>query len=111
VSVDELLPRRTSITLHANLTEETRGMIGEEQLRDDEAEALLVNCGRGALVDQAALARALQEGWIAGAASTRSLTSRLTPDDPILRAPNTIITPHNSSHDRRERRAGERRGL
>ena len=97
VDVEQILREADVITLHSNLTEETQGMIGEEQLRMMKPTALLVNSGRGALVDQAALARALQEGWIAGAALDTLVAEPPEPEDPILRAPNVIITPHNSS--------------
>ncbi len=97
VDLEQILREADVITLHSNLTPETQGMIGEEQLRMMKPTALLVNCGRGALVDQAALARALQEGWIAGAALDTLVTEPPDPDDPILLAPNVIITPHNSS--------------
>lgn len=97
VSLDRLLQESDIITLHANVTPESRGMIGEKQLRMMKPTALVVNCGRGALVEQVALARALQEGWIAGAALDALECEPPLPDDPILGAPNVIIAPHNSS--------------
>lgn len=97
VSLDELIAESDIITLHASLTEGSAGIIGEQQLRAMKPSALLINCGRGALVDQEALARALEEGWIAGAALDALVTEPPAADDPILRAPNTLFTPHNSS--------------
>lgn len=97
VSLDEIVAEASIITLHANLTEETRGIIGEEQLRAMRPSAFLINCARGAMVDQAALTRALEEGWIAAAGLDTLADEPPAPDDPILRVPNTIITPHNSS--------------
>ncbi|MGC9318956.1 MAG: phosphoglycerate dehydrogenase [Armatimonadota bacterium] len=97
VALGELLAEADIVTLHANLTDESCGMIGEEQLRAMKPNAFLINCGRGALCDQAALARALREGWIAGAGLDTLEEEPPGPDDPILEAPNTIITPHNSS--------------
>ncbi|MFP4249589.1 MAG: phosphoglycerate dehydrogenase [Armatimonadota bacterium] len=97
MALDELVRESDIITLHANLTEETRGIIGEEELRTMKPGAFLINCGRGALVDQAALVRALEEGWIAGAGLDTLEEEPPRPDDPILSAPNTVITPHNSS--------------
>ncbi len=97
VSLEELLAASDIVTLHASLTEETEEMIGEAQLRAMKSSALLVNCGRGGLVDQQALARALEEGWIAGAALDALVAEPPDPDDPILNAPNTVLTPHNSS--------------
>lgn len=97
VDIDDLVSQCDIVTLHANLTDETRGIIGERQLRAMKESAFLINCGRGGLVDQAALVRALQEGWIAGAGLDTLEDEPPDADDPILSAPNTIITPHNSS--------------
>jgi len=97
VGLDELLAAADIVVLHANVTDESRGMIGEAQLRAMKPTALFVNAARGALVDQSALARALEEGWIAGAALDALDPEPPAADDPILRAPNCIITPHNSS--------------
>lgn len=96
-TLDALVREADIVTLHANLTDETRGMIGAEQLRAMKPSALLINCGRGGLVDQPALVRALEERWIAGAGLDTLEVEPPAPDDPILRAPNTILTPHNSS--------------
>lgn len=97
VTLEELLAEADIVTLHANLTPESRGMIGEAQLRAMKPSAVLINCGRGALVDQPALVRALEEGWIAGAALDTVDPEPPPADDPIRRAPNTILTPHNAS--------------
>jgi D-3-phosphoglycerate dehydrogenase len=97
VSLEELLAQSDIVTLHASLTDETEEMIGEAQLRAMKSSALLINCGRGGLIDQRALARALEEGWIAGAALDALVVEPPGEDDPILDAPNTILTPHNSS--------------
>jgi phosphoglycerate dehydrogenase-like enzyme len=97
VDVSELVAECDIVTLHANLTDETRGMIGEKQLRAMKQSAFLINCGRGGLVDQQALVQALEEGWIAGAGLDALVDEPPAADDPILSAPNTIITPHNSS--------------
>jgi D-3-phosphoglycerate dehydrogenase len=96
-SVAEIVSEASIITLHANLTEETRGLIGEDELRVMRPSAFLINCARGAMVDQRALAEALQERRIAGAGLDTLVDEPPAADDPILSAPNTIITPHNSS--------------
>ncbi len=97
VTLEELLAEADIVTLHANLTEASRGMIGEAQLRAMKPSAVLVNAGRGGLVDQAALARALREGWIAGAALDTLEAEPPDADDPILTAPNVVLTPHMAS--------------
>ena len=93
---DELLGESDVVTLHAPLSEETRHMIGERELRLMKGSALLINCARGGLVDEAALARALREGWIAGAGV--DVLSREPPREgnPLLApdVPNLIVTPH-----------------
>ena len=97
VSLEELVAESDIITLHASLTPETHEMIGERELRAMKPTAFLINCGRGALVDQDALAHALENESIAGAALDAIITEPPDADDPILQAPNTIFTPHNSS--------------
>ncbi len=97
VSLDELLAEADIITLHASLCDESRGMIGEAQFRAMKPGALFINAGRGGLVDQPALARALEEGWIAGAGLDVLADEPPVTGDPVLSAPNCIITPHNSS--------------
>lgn len=87
------------VSLHCPLTAETRGMIGADELRAMKPEALLINTGRGGLVDETALAQALREGWIAGAGfdvlsvePPREGNPLLAPD--LLALPNFILTPH-----------------
>jgi D-3-phosphoglycerate dehydrogenase len=93
MTLDEILERSDFVTIHALLTDETRGMIGEEQLRKMKPTAYIVNCARGGIVDEAALARALKEGWIAGAAL--DVYEREPPEwSPLLSLENTSFTPH-----------------
>jgi phosphoglycerate dehydrogenase-like enzyme len=68
VSMEQLLAESDFVSLHSALTPETRGLIGEAQLRARKPSAMLINTARGAVIDEPALARALTEGWIAGAA-------------------------------------------
>lgn len=108
VSLDELLAESDYVSLHAALTPQSRGLIGEAQLRKMKPTAYLVNAGRGALVDEAALLRALQEGWIAGAALDTYATEPLPSDHPLRRAPNVLLAPHQASF---ARETGERVSL
>ena len=97
VSLDELLAQSDFVSLHAALTPETRGLIGEAQLRRMKKSAYLINTSRGAIVDEAALVRALHEGWIAGAALDAFVTEPLPVTHPLVSAPNVLITPHQAS--------------
>ena len=97
VSLDQLLEDSDFLTLHAALTPQTRGLIGEAQLRKMKPSAYLVNTARGAIVDEAALLRALREKWIAGAALDAFAVEPLPPDHPLRAAPNLLLTPHQAS--------------
>lgn len=104
VPLDELLERSDFVSLHAPLTPETRGMIGEPQLRRMKPTAILVNTARGPLIDTDALVRALQEGWIAGAGLDVTDPEPLPPDHPLLACPGLAIAPHigSATHSTRE---------
>ena len=97
VTLDELLGRSDFVSLHAALTPSTRGLIGEAELRRMKPSAYLVNTARGAVVDEAALVRALNEGWIAGAAIDAFVTEPLPSGHPLSTAPNLLLTPHQAS--------------
>jgi glyoxylate reductase len=93
------------VSLHAPLTAATRHLIDEDALRAMKRTAILVNTARGGLVEQDALRRALEEGWIAGAALDVTDPEPLPPDDPLLGAPNLLVVPHigSATHDARRR--------
>ena len=89
-----LLSESDFVTLHVPLTPETRGLIAEAELRSMKKTAFLVNTARGAVVDQDALLRVLQEERIAGAAIDVTDPEPLPRDHPLLRLENLVITPH-----------------
>ena len=82
------------VTVHMVLAASTRGLVGEPELRAMRPSAFLVNTSRGPLVDEAALIRALTEGWIAGAGLDVFDQEPLPADHPLRTAPRTVLTPH-----------------
>ena len=107
LDLDTLLRESDFVSLHVPLTPETSHLIGEGQLRAMKRTAILVNTARGPVIDQRALIRALEEGWIAGAGLDVAEVEPIAPDDPLLRAPNAVLLPHigSASHATRERMA------
>ena len=95
----EVLATADAISLHCPLTPETTGLIGETELRAMQRSALLINTARGGIVDEAALVRALKEGWITGAGFD-VVTVEPPPvghpllDPALLALPNFLLTPH-----------------
>jgi phosphoglycerate dehydrogenase-like enzyme len=103
--LDELLEKSDFISLHAALTPDSKGLISEPQLRRMKPTAYLINTARGPLIDEPALAKALTEGWIAGAALDVFSTEPLPADNPLRTAPNLLLAPHQASF---ARETGER---
>jgi glyoxylate reductase len=96
VPLDELLARSDFVSLHAPLKLETRHLIGARELRLMRPHAVLVNTARGPLVDEAALVRALREGWIAGAGlDVFEREPALTPG--LADLPQVVLAPHVGS--------------
>ncbi|MCW2993608.1 MAG: Glyoxylate reductase [Conexibacter sp.] len=91
------------VSLHAPLTPQTRHLIDDAALHAIKPGAILVNTGRGGLVDQPALARALQDGRLAAAALDVTDPEPLPADDPLLDAPNLLVVPHIGSATRTTR--------
>ena len=93
VTLDALLARADYVSLHCPLTEDTRNLICTERLMQMKPGARLINCARGALVDEAALCEALQSGHLAGAAL--DVYAQEPPrDSPLLGLDNVVLTPH-----------------
>ena len=93
-SVDEIFERADVVSLHCPLTPETKGMIDAAALRRMKRSAYLINTARGPLVDESALAAALDAGEIAGAACDVVSAEPIRPDNPLLGAKNLTLTPH-----------------
>ncbi|NUS24679.1 MAG: D-2-hydroxyacid dehydrogenase family protein [Streptomyces sp.] len=91
---EDLLRRSDFVSVHLVLSDRTRGLLGEPELRAMRPHAFLVNTSRAAIVDQEALLRALREGWIAGAGLDVFDTEPLPADDPLRTLPNVLATPH-----------------
>lgn len=98
VALPELLTQADYITLHVPVTETTRQLIGRRELALMKPAAMLVNISRGWLVDSQAVAQALQAGTLAGYAADVFEVEPPPPDHPLLRAPNTILSPHYGGH-------------
>ena len=113
VDLDTLLAESDVVTLHVPLTGETRAMIGEKALRRMKRTAFLVNTARGEIVDEAAVATAVEHRWIAGAAVDAFAREPLPPDS-LYRAVDParmILTPHNVAHSEAGRLANLRLAL
>ncbi|MCG2739059.1 MAG: D-2-hydroxyacid dehydrogenase [Syntrophaceae bacterium] len=92
----ELLAESDFLVLALPLTKETEGMIGEKELRGMKPTAFLINVARGAIVDEGALIRALEEKWIAGAGLDVFTREPLPPESPFYTMPNVLFSPHIS---------------
>jgi glyoxylate reductase len=105
VSLPELLQRSDFVSLHCPLNEDTRHLIDADALAQMKPTAILVNTARGPIVDPVALARALDEGIIGGAALDVTDPEPLSADDPLLKSPHLIVVPHigSATHQARER--------
>jgi len=93
-SLDEMLGEVDIITVHTPLTDETRGLIGRRELARMTPGAYVANLARGGIVDDAALAEAIESGHVRGAALDVYTVEPLPADHPIRRAPNVLLTPH-----------------
>jgi len=94
VALDTLFATSDVVTLHCPLTADNQGLVNAERLAQMKPSAMLLNTARGGLVVEADLARALEEGRLAGAGLDVLCVEPPPADHPLLRAPNCIITPH-----------------
>ena len=94
VGLKELLAKSDIITLHCPLTDETNGLIGLDALKLCKPTAILINTSRGAVINEADLAYALNNDIIAGAGLDVLCEEPMSADNPLLNAKNCIITPH-----------------
>ena len=95
VSLEELMERSDIVSLHVPNNDQTKGMISRELLAKMQPTAILINVARGAIVDNEALAEALNKGIIAGAGiDVFDMEPPIPADYPLLQAMNTVLTPH-----------------
>jgi D-3-phosphoglycerate dehydrogenase len=93
---DDILRQADFVSLNLRLTPETRGFLGRRELAAMKKTAILVNTGRGALVERDALLDALRQGRLAGAGLDVFHEEPLKPDDPVLALPSVVLSPHNA---------------
>ncbi|MBI4570140.1 MAG: phosphoglycerate dehydrogenase [Planctomycetes bacterium] len=93
-TLDTVVSTADFLTIHTPLSPETRGMFNEQRLRGMKKGAILVNCARGGLVDEAALLRLLDEDHLAAAALDVYATEPLPEDSPLRRHEKLVCTPH-----------------
>ncbi|MBS9718293.1 phosphoglycerate dehydrogenase [Pseudohalocynthiibacter aestuariivivens] len=93
VELDELLERADFITLHVPLTDKTRNILSRENIAKTKKGVRIVNCARGGLIDEEALAEALKSGHVAGAALDVFAVEPAT-ESPVFNLPNVVCTPH-----------------
>ena len=93
-SLHALLPQADVLSLHCPLTDETRGMIGRDQLAALPAGAIVINTARGPLIDELALIEALRSGHLWGAGLDTFAKEPIVAGNPLTELPNIVMTPH-----------------
>jgi D-3-phosphoglycerate dehydrogenase len=96
-NLEEVIRTADFLSLHVPLTDETRGLIGKEQLHMMKPTAFLINTSRGEVIEESALADSLKEGGIAGAALDVFTEEPPDPCHPLFQLENVILTPHTAS--------------
>ncbi len=99
-SLETLLKAADFLTMHVSLTQETKHMINQQSLRLLKPECRIINTSRGAVIDETALVQALSQRRVAGAALDVFEDEPLPADNPLVQAPNTLLTPHIASSTR-----------
>lgn len=115
-TLDEVLQQSDFVSMHAPATPELQNFFGEKHFRAMKPTSWFINTGRGATVDEPAMIRALEEGWIAGASLDVFQTEPPHPNNKLLAMPNVILSPHNASASARfdparKHRVGQELGL
>ena len=108
-TLEEVLRQSDIVSMHAPDTEDARKMLTEKHFRMMKPTALFINTGRGPTVDEGALIKALQQGWIAAAGLDVLEVEPPRPDNPLLKMDNVILTPHVASASARFDPARRRR--
>ncbi len=93
-TLEQLLHESDIVSVQLPLNDETRGLIGEREFRLMKPDAILINTARGAILDEAALCRALQKRWIAAAGLDVLAEEPIRPDSPLLGLDNVVLAPH-----------------
>jgi len=113
VAFDEIIARADYLMIQMPLTPKTRGIVGEAELKKMKPLSVLINTSRGPLVDNAALYRALKEGWISAAGIDDTVEEPAKkrdwkPDNPLFQLDNIIITPHSAYYSEESIEAARR---
>jgi phosphoglycerate dehydrogenase-like enzyme len=103
VELDELLRESDFVSLHVNLTDETRGLLNAAAFEHMKPTAIVINTSRGPVIDHVALRDALETGRIGGAALDVTDPEPIPADDPLVSMPNCLIVPHIASASGRTR--------
>jgi D-3-phosphoglycerate dehydrogenase len=93
-AIEQLLPRCDFLTVHTPLNEQTRNLVGAREIAAMKHGARIVNCARGGIINEQALAEALRSGQLGGAALDVFEPEPPPTDHPLLNAPNVVVTPH-----------------
>lgn len=96
----ELLRASDVVTIHVPLTDETKNMIAAKQFALMKNTAIIINCSRGGIINEADLIQALKTGEIAGAGTDVFCEEPVKPDNPLLNCPNLIVSPHSAAQTR-----------